>query len=378
MSIKKLKVTTILGTRPEIIRLAVLISKFEEVFNHRLVFTAQNRQSFVGSDFFEELGLKRPDNNLENSTNSAAEFMAALFVFIENEVKQNRPDAVVILGDTNTSLCAIVLKKLGIPVYHLEAGNRSFDANVPEELNRRIVDHTADFNLTYSRYAYQNLLREGLHPRNSVVIGTPLREVLEYYKPQIQSSTVLSSLGLIRNSYFLVSAHRQENIDNPQRLRELLSTLNNIAEHFQKSVIVSTHPRLEAMMSKFEIKRHPLIQFLKPFGFIDYCSLQSNAILVLSDSGSISEESALLNFKALTLRDSMERPEALESGTIEMTGLKSDRVMAAINRAISSNSGVALPDDYQISNTSERVINFIHSTHHVRDFWSGIRPTQEG
>lgn len=377
MTKNKLKVTTILGTRPEIIRLAVLLSKFEEEFDHRLVFTAQNRQSFVGSDFFTELGLKRPDSIMENSTKSAAEFMAALFVFIENEVMQNRPDAVVILGDTNTSLCAIVLKKLGVPVYHLEAGNRSFDANVPEELNRRIVDHTADFNFAYSQYAYQNLVREGLHPRNSVVIGTPLREVLEHYRPQITSSGALSNLGLLSNSYFLVSAHRQENIDNPRRLSALIGTLNNIAKQFQKPIIVTTHPRLEVMMSKAEIEVHPLIKFLKPFGFIDYCNLQCNAVLVLSDSGSISEESALLNFKALTLRDSMERPEALEAGTIEMTGLESDQVIAAIDRTLTLNSQVAIPIDYQITNTSERVINFIRSTQHVRDFWSGIRSIQE-
>lgn len=377
MNESKLKVTTILGTRPEIIRLAVLLSKFEEEFDHRLVFTAQNRQSFVGSDFFGELGLKRPDKIMENSTKSAAEFMAALFVFIENEVMQNRPDAVVILGDTNTSLCAIVLKKLGIPVYHLEAGNRSFDANVPEELNRRIVDHIADFNFAYSQYACRNLVREGLHPRNSVVIGTPLREVLEFYKPEIESSKVLSNLGLLGKSYFLVSAHRQENIDNPLRLLMLISTLNAIAEKFQKPVIVTTHPRLEVMMNRSEIEANPLIKFLKPFGFIDYCNLQCNAAMVLSDSGSISEESALLNFKALTLRDSMERPEALEAGTIEMTGLESERVIAAIDRTLAWDSQVAIPIDYQITNTSERVINFIRSTQHVRDFWAGIRSVQE-
>lgn len=369
----KLKVTTILGTRPEIIRLSVLINKLENLFDHRLIFTSQNRQSFVGLDFFDELSVRKPDSLMKNDSTSTAEFLSLLFVHIENEVKNHRPDVVVILGDTNTALCSIVLRKLGIPIYHLEAGNRAFDENVPEELNRKLVDRTADFNLAYSQQAFQNLIREGLPARNSIVIGTPLREVIEFYRPQIDSSRIVETLSLSSNSFFLVSAHRQENIDNTERLTKLITTLNKIAEKFQKPIIVSTHPRLEAMMGKGEFKQHPLIRFMKPFGFFDYCKLQSNASLVLSDSGSVSEESAILKFRALTLRDSIERPEALESATIEMTGLLSEHVIPAIERALSNNAPVASPDDYEILNTSDRVINFILSTHHLRDFWAGIR-----
>lgn len=373
ISKKTLKITTIVGTRPEIIRLSVLIKKLDQLSDHRLLFSSQNRQAYVGYDFFNELGLRKPDSIMENSSNSTAEFLASLLVFTENEIKNNRPDAVVILGDTNTALASIVVRKFGVPIYHLEAGNRSFDSNVPEESNRKIVDHISDFNLAYSNYAYQNLLTEGISPRNSIVIGTPLREVIGENLSKITDSKILDKLGLKPRDFFVVSCHRQENIDSPERLSTLITSLVEVANAFNKPLIVSSHPRLQAMMQKGSFKEHDLIRFLPPFGFLDYCKLQSESILVLSDSGSISEESSILNFRALTLRDSMERPEALESASIEMTGLESDRVISAIRRVLQNRISVPTPQDYEILNTSDRVINFILSTYHVRNTWMGIR-----
>jgi UDP-N-acetylglucosamine 2-epimerase (non-hydrolysing) len=370
---QKLKVTTVLGTRPEIVRLSEITKKFDLHFNHRLIFTSQNRESFVGMDFFNELGIRFPDSIFKNESNSTAGYLAQLFVDIENELISNRPDALVILGDTNSSLSSIIARKLGIPVYHLEAGNRSFDSNVPEEVNRKIVDHISDFNLPYSRHAEGNLLREGLSPRNSIVIGSPLREVINSNLSRIEGSSALSDLHVQKGKYFLVSAHRQENIDNPARLNILMTTLNAIAQKFKLPVIVTTHPRLKNMMSKSDYKNHQLVNFVAPLGFIDYCNLQLNARLVLSDSGSVSEESSILQFKAITLRDSMERPEALETGSVLMSGLNSDRVIESLEYMDSRVIETSVPVDYLIENTSDRVLNFILSTHHVRDFWSGMR-----
>jgi UDP-N-acetylglucosamine 2-epimerase (non-hydrolysing) len=372
-NLHKVRVTTILGTRPEIIRLSEITKKFDSTFNHRLIFTSQNRESFVGINFFSELGVTPPDLILSNESNSTAEYLGKLFVEIEKELVSNRPDAVVILGDTNTSLSSIIVRKLGIPIYHLEAGNRSFDSNVPEEVNRKIVDHISDFNLAYSKHAETNLLREGLNPRNSIVIGTPLREVIEHNLPRIEKSLVLKNFNLSPDKYFLISAHRQENIDEPVRLKDLMNSLNAIAEKYELPVLVTTHPRLKSMMRKSEFPHHKLLNFVEPLGFIDYCNLQLNAKVVLSDSGSLSEESAILQFRAITLRDSMERPEALETASIRMTGLKSDRVLQAIEYLDSLPSTNYIPVDYLIENTSDRVINFILSTYHVRDFWSGRR-----
>jgi UDP-N-acetylglucosamine 2-epimerase (non-hydrolysing) len=368
-----LKVTTVLGTRPEIIRLSEITKKFNLHFNHRLIFTSQNREPFVGMDFFKELGVRYPDLVFSNNSNSTAEYLAQLFVDIENELISNRPDALVILGDTNTSLSSIISRKLGIPIYHLEAGNRSFDSNVPEEVNRKIVDHISDFNLAYTRHAEANLLREGLSSRNSIVIGSPLREVIDINLSRIEGSSALSKLHLQKNNYFLVSTHRQENIDNPARLNELITTLNTIAQKFKLPIIVTTHPRLKNMMAKGVYQNHELVNFVEPLGFIDYCNLQINARVVLSDSGSISEESSILKFKAITLRDSMERPEALETGAILMSGINPDRVIESLGYMDSLVLETSVPDDYRIENTSDRVLNFILSTHHVRNFWSGRR-----
>lgn len=369
----KLKVTTILGTRPEVIRLSEMIKKFDKVFNLRVVFTSQNRESFVGIDFFTELGLRPPNVILKNISSTTGEFLALLFVEIEKELVTNKPDLVVILGDTNTSLAAIIATKLGIPIYHIEAGNRSFDQNVPEEVNRKIVDHIADFNLTYSNHANVNLLHEGLDSRFSIVIGTPLREVIENNILKINQSRVLEFFGLENGKYFLVSSHRQENIDDPIRLASLVDSLNQIADKYRLPIIVSTHPRLKLMLGKKDFKFNSQIQLVEPLGFFDYCKLQLNSKVVLSDSGSISEECAILKFKGITLRDSLERPEALESGTIVMSGLRPSEVLSAIELIDSRIENPPPPNDYQITNTSDRVINFILSTHHVRNFWTGRR-----
>lgn len=369
----RIKVTTILGTRPEIIRLSEIIKKFEFHFSHRLVFTSQNRESYMGMNFFEELGFRTPDNLLKNTSSTPGEFLAILMIEIEKELIANRPDAVVILGDTNTSLSAIICRKLGVPIYHLEAGNRSFDLNVPEETNRKIVDHIADFNLAYSRHAESNLLNEGLQSRNCIVIGTPLREVINANRSRIDESKVLEDIGIEPQNYFLVSSHRQENIDSAVRLAEFVKTLNQVALRYGKPVVVTTHPRLRSMMDKGSFELHKLVNLAPPFSFSDYCNLQMNSIVVLSDSGSISEESALLDFKAVTLRDSIERPEALEAATILMSGLNADRVTSAIDLLQSTSTQISIPEDYEIGNTSERVLKFILSTYHARNFWSGIR-----
>ncbi len=370
---QKIRVTTILGTRPEIIRLSEIIKKFDLNYAHRLIFTTQNRESFVGLDFFKELELRNPDYIFQNSTATTGEFLALLMIEIEQELITNRPDAVVILGDTNTALASIITRKLGIPIYHLEAGNRSFDSNVPEEVNRKIVDHTADFNLAYSRHAESNLLREGLSSRHCMVMGTPLREVIHANRSRIDESQVLVKLKLEPNNYFLVSSHRQENIDSPVRLAELIRTLNLIAETYEIPVVVTTHPRLKSMMAMGNFISHRLVKFIEPTGFIDYCKLQINSRVVLSDSGSISEESSILRFKAITLRDSMERPEALETGSILMSGLDSNRVIESIEYLDALGIIGSTPEDYLIENSSERVLNFILSTYHVRNFWYGRR-----
>jgi len=372
-TLKKIRVTTILGTRPEVIRLSEIVKKFDSHFEHRLIFTSQNRESFVGLNFFSELGVRSPDSIINNESTSTAGYLAQLFVEIEQELMANPADALVILGDTNTSLSAIIGKKLGIPIYHLEAGNRSFDSNVPEEINRKIVDHISDFNLPYSRHAELNLLKEGLSSRNAIVIGSPLREVIISNLSKIKSSTVMSEMQLRKGEFFLVSAHRQENIDNPARLGDLVNTLNGIAEKFELPIIVTTHPRLRNMLSKAHYQNHELVNFIEPLGFFDYCNLQINSRMVLSDSGSISEECAILQFKALTLRDSMERPEALETGVILMTGLNANHVINSIEYVDTLPNISRVPDDYLIDNSSERVLNFILSTYHVRDFWAGRR-----
>ena len=369
----KSRITTILGTRPELIRLSLVIQRLDQLFEHRLVHTGQNSDANLSEIFFNELKIRKPNLHLKVDGSSLGTFLGGLFPAIEHELEDNPPDAVVILGDTNSALAGIIAKRKGIPVYHLEAGNRSFDQNVPEEINRRIIDHFSDFNLAYTSNAKENLMREGLHPRNSTVIGSPLCEVISYFSNEINSSKILANLKIKSGTYFLVSTHRQENVDDPSRLKELIDSLNLVALQFKVPIIVSTHPRTKSKLDSLKVEIDPLLQFYPPFGFIDYCKLQKDARIVFSDSGSISEESVILGFKAITIRDSMERPEALETGSIIMSGLNQKSIIESIRVIESGSTSKTPPSEYMIPDTSTRVINFITSTIHQHSFWSGLR-----
>lgn len=372
----RLKVTTIAGTRPELIRLSSIIEKFDNIFEHRLIHTGQNQDPLLTDIFFDELRIRIPDVSLKMEYGSLGRFLGGLFGTVEDDFEKNPPEAVVILGDTNSALAGIIAKRRGIPVYHLEAGNRAFDQNVPEEVNRKIVDHFADFNLAYTNIARQNLLREGLHPRNIAVIGSPLFEVILKHHVSIERSTTLQVLGLRQNEYFLVSIHRQENVDNSERLSHLVETLNQMAERFNQPILVSTHPRTKSKLFSFDYSINPLVNFHPPFGFFDYCKLQKNARIVLSDSGSISEEAVILGIRAITLRDSMERHEALETGSILMSGIKARNVMQTIDILENSEISKSHPAEYVVPDCSSRVTNFIASTVHQYGFWNSIHEVQ--
>ena len=369
----KTKVTTFVGTRPEIIRLACIIEKFDEVFDHRLIHTGQNPDPLLKDVFFEELGVRTPDKYFSDDHKTLGTFLANLFLATEEELTENRPDAILILGDTNSALSAIMAKRLGIPIYHLEAGNRSFDSNVPEEINRRIVDHIADMNFPYSELARNNLLAEGIHPRKIALMGSPLPEVFSKHREAINDSTILTKLKLTKNQFFLVSAHRQENVDSTDRLKVLLKSLQDIYEKFGIPIVMSTHPRTKLRLERLGNQQHHGITFHEPFGFVDYNNLQMNARIVLSDSGTISEESVILGFPALTIRDSMERPEALESGSIIMCGIESEKILEAVTMLEKSTRSQIPPREYQIPDTSTRVANVLISTVHQQSFWNGLR-----
>jgi UDP-N-acetyl-L-fucosamine synthase len=374
---EKTRVTTILGTRPELIRLACVMDRLDQVFAHRLIHTGQNTDPALSQVFLDELNIRQPDNYLGIPVGTLGAFLGDLFNAIERELDSNPPDAVLILGDTNSALAGIIAKRRGIPVYHLEAGNRSFDLNVPEEINRHIVDHFADFNMAYTSHAKENLLREGIHPRNISVIGSPLNEVITRYKDQINSSMILERLDLKTGEFFLVSAHRQENIDDPKRLSRLLDALNVIATKFGLRIIVSTHPRTKNKLDELSAQVNPLISFESPFGYFDYNKLQKEARLVFSDSGSVSEESVILGFPAITIRDSMERPEALEAGSILMSGISEAGIIEAIEIVESGRTSMSPPPEYLIPDSSTRVVNFIASTVHQHAFWNGLRKIQD-
>lgn len=369
----KTKVTTFVGTRPEIIRMSSIIKKFDLYFDHRLVHTGQNPDKLLKDIFFKELGVRKPDIFFQEDHKSLGEFLGNLFIATESELNSFRPDAIVILGDTNSALSAIIAKRFGIPIYHLEAGNRSFDSNVPEEINRRIVDHIADFNFPYSELARSNLISEGIHPRRIALMGSPLFEIFNEHKHAINKSKILSKLSLEAQKYFLVSAHRQENVDSDQRLMELLKTLNRVAKEYNCPVLVSTHPRTRLRINRISVEMSPLVNFHEPFGFIDYNHLQLNSRMVLSDSGTIAEESIILDFPAITIRDSMERPEALESGSLVMCGLSAEHVLEAINLVENSKKPQPIPREYAFPDVSIRIVNFLISTVHKNELWSGIR-----
>ncbi|WP_281405368.1 UDP-N-acetylglucosamine 2-epimerase (non-hydrolyzing) [Mesorhizobium sp. B2-3-12] len=360
-----LKVMTIVGTRPEIIRLSRVIAKFDENFEHTLVHTGQNFDYELNEIFFSELGIRSPDVFLDAAGKSAAETIGQVIISADGAFETHRPDAVLVLGDTNSCLAAIPAKRRKIPIFHMEAGNRCFDFRVPEEINRRIVDHTSDINLAYSQIARDYLLREGLPPDQIIVTGSPMREVLEYYRGAIDASDVLKLLGLSEGKFFVVSAHREENVDAPDRLKKLLDIINGIAERYEVPVIVSTPPRPRKRLDALAAQSNPNVQFEKPFGFLDYVKLQSSARAVLSDSGTITEESAILNFPALNLRETHERPEGFEEASVMMVGLELERVLDGLKILEGQPHGVDrllhLPSDYRPVNVSEKVVRIVLS-----------------
>ena len=370
----RLRVTTILGTRPEIIRLSCVIQTLEAHTHHRLVHTGQNYDFELNQVFFDDLGLREPDAYLNVDTSSLGAVLGGVLIETEKELRENRPDAVLILGDTNSALAAIVARRLQIPVYHMEAGNRCFDANVPEETNRRIVDHTADFNLVYTDHARHNLLRENIEPRRIYLTGSPMREVLSRYRDRIDASTALSALGLRRRGYYLVSMHREENVDDPHVLRDLVEVLDRLANRGATPVVVSTHPRTRKRMKAFGIDEPDGVQFCKPFSFSDYNRLQLDAKCVISDSGTISEESGILGFPAVTIRNALERPEALDAGCIVLCGTDPGRVVDAVRVAESRDAGPIerFPVDYCVEDTSARVLGLIVGTAALAHRWQGI------
>ena len=369
---RKTKITTIVGTRPEIIRMSEIIKLLDKTSEHRLIHTGQNPAPELNSVFFKDLNLRKPDCEFDILPSSLAIYLASMFPLIEREFLENRPDGILILGDTNSALSAIIAKRMGIPVFHLEAGNRSFDSNVPEEINRRIVDHTSDFNLPYSEIARQNLLSEGLHPRFIAKMGSPLFEILKNNEDAINRSEILKKLGYKPRSYFLASIHRQENVDFQERLKTLLMSLSEVSIEHKLPVLISTHPRTRIKINELKLNLGGNLIFHDPFGFNDYIHLQKNAKVVLSDSGTISEESAILGFPAVTLRNSMERPEALESGVISMSGISKDSILESIAFVLRKRPLQGVPEEYFYSDVSQRVVSLVLSTVHQIPSWKGL------
>ncbi len=377
----KIKVMTVLGTRPEIIRLSRVMTMLDAYTDHRIVHTGQNWDFELNEIFFSDLGVRKPDHFLGVDTSSLGAVLGGILIGAEKVLKEDRPDALVVLGDTNSAIAAIMARRMKIPIYHMEAGNRSFDRNVPEETNRRLVDHISDFNLVYTEHARRHLLSEGMEHRRVYLTGSPMREVLDHYRPRIETSDVLNRLGLRAGGYFIVSMHREENVDSRDRLASLVGTLNRLAEQHDVPVIVSTHPRTRNRLEALEgITLDPRVQYMKPFGFHDYNHLQMKARCAISDSGTIAEESSILDFPAITPRDAIERPEAMDTGSIIVTGMEEDAILNGVEAAVAIHSTrvaaktpVIMPADYQITNTSERVVKLILGTARLSNGWDGIR-----
>ncbi len=365
------KVMTVVGTRPEIIRLSATIKRLDASVDHVLVHTGQNYDPLLNEVFFRDLDLRAPDRLMNVRTDSLGQVLGDVLTGTEAAIRDERPDALLVLGDTNSCLSAVMAKRMRVPVYHMEAGNRCFDENVPEETNRRLVDHVADFNLVYTEHARRNLLAEGLHPRRVIKTGSPMKEVLDEHRAAIDASDVLERLDLRPQGYFLVSAHREENVDAPQRLSALLDCLEAVRNQFRLPILVSTHPRTRKRLDALG-RYVDGVTFHEPLGFLDYNRLQTQAACCLSDSGTIAEESTILDFPAVTLRDAIERPEALDTGAIIMTGLDPANVLEAMGLAMAQAERVT-PDDYRIPNCSERVVSFIVSTVRRHRQWSGLR-----
>jgi UDP-N-acetylglucosamine 2-epimerase (non-hydrolysing) len=360
----KLKVLTVVGTRPEIIRLSRVMARLDDYCDHRLVHTGQNYDYELNQIFFDDLGVRKPDHFLEAAGGNAAETIGRIIIAVDRVLAEERPEALLVLGDTNSCLAVIPAKRRRIPVFHMEAGNRCFDQRVPEEINRRIVDHTADVNLCYSAIARDYLLREGLPPDLVITTGSPMFEVLEHYRPRIAGSDVLARQEVTAGGYFVVSAHREENIDTPRAFHRLVEVLNAVAGEYGLPVLVSTHPRTRRRIDAEGITFHPGIRLLKPLGFFDYVKLQMEARAVLSDSGTISEESSILNFPALNLREAHERPEGMEEAAVMMVGLNVDRVRQGLailaDQPRGSERLLRLVADYSAANVSDKVVRIIH------------------
>ncbi|MCO4254750.1 non-hydrolyzing UDP-N-acetylglucosamine 2-epimerase [Pseudarthrobacter cellobiosi] len=372
----KLKVATVVGTRPEIIRLAATIKRLDKYTDHVLIHTGQNYDYELNEIFFEDLGLRKPDHFLQADVSSLGAVLGSILTNVEAVLLEEKPDAMVVLGDTNSCISAVMARRMKIPVFHMEAGNRCFDENVPEEVNRRLVDHVSDYNLVYTEHARRNLLAEGIHPARILLTGSPMKEVLKANATAIDASDILERQGLQTGQYVLVSLHREENVDSPERLRTVLEALNAVGAHYGVPVLLSTHPRTRKRLEgqpeelKAGVVLHP------PFGFNDYVKLQKEALIVLSDSGTISEESSLLGFAAVTLRDFIERPESLDTASIVTSGLHKESILDAIELTlgqISDDGYVAPPTDYQIDDASRRVVTFIRSAAHAHHLRAGLR-----
>jgi UDP-N-acetyl-L-fucosamine synthase len=376
----KLKVMTVVGTRPEIIRLSRVLDALDasEAIEHIIVHTGQNYDYELNQIFFEDLGLRKPDYFLEAAGKTATETVGNILIKIDPLLEELEPDAFLVLGDTNSCLCAIPAKKRHIPIFHMEAGNRCFDQRVPEETNRKIVDHVSDVNLTYSAIAREYLLREGLPADRIIKTGSPMYEVLHHYLPQIQASNVLEQLHLEEGKFFVVSAHREENINSEKNFMGLMESLNAIADRYKMPIIVSTHPRTRNMIDKKKVVVRPEIQFLRPLGFHDYNALQMRSYAVLSDSGTISEESSTLNFRALNIRQAHERPEAMEEASVMMVGLSSERIMQGLiqlqQQKVGAERNFRAVSDYSMPNVSQKMVRILLSyTDYVkRVVWSEI------
>ena len=377
----RLKVMTILGTRPEIIRLSRVMARLDKFTDHCIVHTGQNYDYELNEVFFSDLDVRAPDHFLGAGGGTLGETLGKILTESERVLAVEQPDAVLILGDTNSAISAIMARRMKIPVYHMEAGNRSFDRNVPEETNRKLVDHISDFNLVYTEHARRHLLSEGIAHRRIYLTGSPMREVLNHYRERIAASGILTQLKLDKRGYFIVSLHREENVDSRARLLALVETLNSLAAQYDMPVIVSAHPRTRNRLDRLEgATFDKRVQYLKPFGFHDYNCLQMNAYCAISDSGTIAEEASILGFPAITPRDAIERPEALDTGCIVMTGLNLETIISSIDAvtrafAMRPDTGHAdtVPADYCIANTSERVTNLILGTAKLSNQWDGIR-----
>lgn len=379
MNTTRLKVLTVVGTRPEIIRLSRVMSLLDEHVDHIIAHTGQNYDYELNEIFFKDLDLRKPDFFLNVDVSSLEASVGDIIRKSGELLRKEKPDALLVLGDTNSCLSAYMAKRLHIPIFHMEAGNRCFDFNVPEEINRRVIDHIADFNLVYTEHARRHLISEGLPHRRIYLTGSPMYEVLNHYRPKIDASVILETLKLTKGQYFVVSVHREENVDNPENLRRILLILNRMAEDYRVPVIVSTHPRTRKRLEASDnLKMNSLIRFLKPFGFTDYVHLQMNALCTVSDSGTISEESAILNFPAISLRNSMERPEAQDAGTIILTGFDQEIVIDSIKITLQGNVKQPLkqmPSEYSVRDTSWRVLKLIQGLSSLSNRWHGVNST---